>query len=133
MDYNRWTSGQGDLCGNSAHVILRNILDTLEPEDAALANAFFDYGNPAPVTVKERDPKGVSAGAPAQDCDLHSNVSKLAEIESSRILVARKINRLGLDSALHLTSYFSRFGTVEQVLVNHSIDKSCVGGRKPRV
>jgi hypothetical protein len=48
---------------------------------------------------------------------LRTQLKDLAEIDNARVLMVRKINRLGLDSAPPLKDYFSKFGGVDRVLV----------------
>jgi len=56
----------------------------------------------------------------------------LAQLDSARVVMVRKINRLGLESAAALESYFSRFGTLERVMVSHSRSKSTFGQTRLR-
>jgi len=64
-------------------------------------------------------PDGVSNGE-----TLRMHLRSLIKIESARILIVRKINRLGFASPELLKNHYSWFGTVENVLVAHSRVKS---------
>lgn len=60
---------------------------------------------------------------------LPNNLRELGNIEAERILVARKINRLGFDSAKSLEVHFAKYGNVERVLVAHSNGKNSRDGK----
>jgi len=47
--------------------------------------------------------------------------------------MVRKINRLGLDSCNLLEAYFSKFGTVDRMMVSHSRARSIFGKGACRV
>jgi hypothetical protein len=138
--------------------IEQHVLSKLEPENAALLKSLLNakYTIPDPkewcanefqatrqlqqsAQVKTPSKANVLLKQPSitkdspGETDLHSNVCKLSQIDPLRIFVARKINRLGLSSAEHLKAYFSKFGIVDEVLVSHSIDKSCMKQRGPRI
>lgn len=55
---------------------------------------------------------------------LRMHLRSLLHVESSRVLIVRKINRLGFGSPAILKEHFSWYGNVEQVLVAHSRVKS---------
>jgi len=65
------------------------------------------------------------------ESSLRTNLRDLAEIESGRVLMVRKINRLGMESATTLETYFAKFG-VERVMVSHSRSKSTYGQTRLR-
>jgi len=54
---------------------------------------------------------------------LKLHLSYLIELDPGRVLVVRKINRLGLQSPTTLANHFARYGTVDRVLVAHSKTK----------
>jgi hypothetical protein len=64
---------------------------------------------------------------------LATSLRELASVDDARILSLRKINRLGLDSAKPLESYFGKFGKVERILVNHTQCKSSHPNGKMRI
>jgi len=64
---------------------------------------------------------------------LRTNLRDLSDLEPSCVLMVRKINRLGLESPSSLEAYFSKFGTVEKVMVSHSRAKSIFGRGAARV
>lgn len=51
---------------------------------------------------------------------LRKHLRELQQMEPNRILLVRKINRLGFQSPQKLEAYFSQFGTVSRVLIAHS-------------
>eukprot|EP00913_Durusdinium_trenchii_P035421 g33147.t1 len=55
---------------------------------------------------------------------LRMHLRSLLQVDSSRVLIVRKINRLGFSSPQILKEHFSWYGTVENVLVAHSRVKS---------
>jgi len=94
-----------------------------------------------PMTAKsqpQRAPGGLAARGPSakQHDDtadtLRSNLYDLSLLDSSKILMVRKINRIGMDSAGVLEAYFSKFGTIERVMVSHSRSKSNMGQMRLR-
>lgn len=60
----------------------------------------------------------------AADSSLRVNLEDLNNIDPDRIVLTRKINRLGFESAQALTAYFSQYGEVDRVLVAHCHSKS---------
>jgi len=63
--------------------------------------------------------KGVSQSA-GFDESLKDHLRDLAELDQARVLMVRRINRLGLESPPLLKEYFARFGNVERVMVAHT-------------
>mmetsp|Transcript_102587 Transcript_102587/g.203633 ORF Transcript_102587/g.203633 Transcript_102587/m.203633 type:complete len:415 (+) Transcript_102587:127-1371(+) len=51
---------------------------------------------------------------------LRAHLQSLVKIDSGRIIIVRKINRLGFASPSVLTAHYSRVGIVDRVLVAHS-------------
>lgn len=86
--------------------------------------------HPANVSNSE----GKACASPQNDSEdtLRVNLRDLAEMDNRRVLMVRKINRLGLDSAAALESYFSKFGTIERVMVSHSRAKGSHGQMRVR-
>jgi len=73
----------------------------------------------------------VSVGAPWHQETLRMHLRSLINVDSGRVLIVRKINRLGFASQAILHEHFSWYGIVERVLVAHSRVKStCAGGDK---
>jgi len=58
---------------------------------------------------------------------LRTNLRDLAALDSARVIMVRRINKMGLDSAAALETYFAKFGTIERVMVSHSRSKSTNG------
>jgi len=60
----------------------------------------------------------------AEEETLRSHLRDLQTVDSSRICLVRKINRLGFDSPKMLEDHYKNYGCVERVLVAHSHVKS---------
>jgi len=92
------------------HIV--NAASCMEPSSAGCFNA-------------EGTPQGnaQSNGLEEPTVTLKLNLSYLLEIEPGRVVVVRKINRLGLQSPTILANHFARYGTVERVLVAHTKTK----------
>eukprot|EP00930_Biecheleria_cincta_P025098 TRINITY_DN178_c0_g2_i1.p1 TRINITY_DN178_c0_g2~~TRINITY_DN178_c0_g2_i1.p1 ORF type:complete len:352 (+),score=74.29 TRINITY_DN178_c0_g2_i1:52-1107(+) len=65
-------------------------------------------------------PEEVCAAAGDETETLRTHLQALLKFDVSCILIVRKINRLGFDSAQVLKEHFSLYGTVEEVYVAHS-------------
>lgn len=59
-----------------------------------------------------------------EDKSLRLNLEDLHNVDNNRILLTRKTNRLGFDSAQALEEHFSKYGKVYRVLVAHCHAKS---------
>lgn len=69
----------------------------------------------------------MNAASPVQDGfgkSLRCNLEVLHELDCNRIVIVRKINRLGFESAQVLEHFFTKYGKVDRVLVSHSHAKS---------
>lgn len=55
---------------------------------------------------------------------MRSHLRDLQTVDSSRIVLVRKINRLGFESPKMLEDHYKKYGCVERVLVAHSHVKS---------
>mmetsp|Transcript_33808 Transcript_33808/g.78169 ORF Transcript_33808/g.78169 Transcript_33808/m.78169 type:complete len:530 (-) Transcript_33808:301-1890(-) len=81
---------------------------------------------------KKRSPlaSGGASGGTSPDANhssgetLRMHLRSLLNVDSNRVLIVRKINRLGFSSPTILKEHFSWYGTVENVLVAHSRVKS---------
>ncbi|CAJ1336362.1 unnamed protein product [Effrenium voratum] len=71
---------------------------------------------------KKRNTEGSDANHSGDTLRMH--LRSLLHVDSSRVLIVRKINRLGFSSPTILKEHFSWYGTVENVLVAHSRVKS---------
>merc|ERR1719487_1921174 len=58
------------------------------------------------------------------DETLRTHLRDLQKVSSDRVVLVRKINRLGFESADVLKQHYSKYGTVDRVLVAHSHVKS---------
>jgi hypothetical protein len=131
---------------------LDEVLKKLSPEDVATLQRIFEAKqDPSQKVTKTRDfpsevpkaqnlisllsqsrqTKGVASKTHKTPCQsqkdamsLRSNLQKLEQTDSSRIFMARKINKLGLNSPTILKAYFQRFGPIEDVFVTHAVDKA---------
>jgi len=75
--------------------------------------------------------KALSAKAPTKST-MRTHLNNLAVADSGRVLTLRKLNRIGMNSSALLEAYFSRFGTVESVMVSHTFVKSMFAKGKKR-
>ena len=66
-------------------------------------------------------PNGIAGGPPET---LRMHLRSLLNVDSGRVLIVRKINRLGFASPAVLQEHFSWYGVVDRVLVAHSRVKS---------
>merc|ERR1719453_470202 len=78
-------------------------------------------------------PQEESSQSMTETDTLRTNLRDLSACDPARVLMVRKINRLGLDSPALLEAYFSKFGVVERVMVSHSRAKSLFGRGNVRV
>mmetsp|Transcript_115005 Transcript_115005/g.215238 ORF Transcript_115005/g.215238 Transcript_115005/m.215238 type:complete len:591 (+) Transcript_115005:85-1857(+) len=72
----------------------------------------------APRKNRAAPPPGV------EEETLRAHLRELQKIEPDRVVLVRKINRLGFESPAVLEKHYSQFGKVERVLVAHSHVKS---------
>jgi len=75
-------------------------------------------------SVIDQPQTSVSVGTGWQQATLRMHLRSLINIDSGRVLIVRKINRLGFASQAVLHEHFSWYGVVERVLVAHSRVKS---------
>jgi len=69
----------------------------------------------------DRVPQGAVPGQEDNsDFTLRTHLRELQKVELGRIVLIRKISKLGFDSARMLEAHYSRYGKVEKVLVAHS-------------
>lgn len=105
--------------------MMRNLLDE-KASMVSTSRPFTPFGASQPPwdQVRARLPQKtaprVNASGPGFDESLKDHLRDLAELDSARVLMVRKINRLGLDSPLKLKEYFSGFGSIERVMVAHT-------------
>lgn len=64
---------------------------------------------------------------------LRTNLRELERMDHTRILIVRRINRLGLESPTWLKAHFSLSGAVDKVLIAHSRGKASYHTGKVRV
>jgi hypothetical protein len=111
---------------------LERVLQKLSADDAAVLKACL-YSKDKNLRGMSVQPSPTSTKTPRkiQVSSLRDNLQRLATFESSRVLMVKKINKLGFNSNRVLQQFFSKFGKVEEVLMTHSIDKRS-GADKPR-
>jgi len=63
---------------------------------------------------------------------LRANLLELAAMDSARVIMVRKINQIGLHSASVLEAHYSKFGTIERVMVSHCMAKNTSGIKRLR-
>jgi hypothetical protein len=66
-----------------------------------------------------------------QDTSLRSNLQKMAEVDAKRIIMVKKIGKLGFGSAQFLKTYFRQFGGVTDVFVSHTFHRRGVCPENP--
>jgi len=139
---------------NDTFATLKEALDKLAPTDIAAVRSLLDSkarnagaGIPSrnagwaaskdPVGSGPRQRPFTPSGANAKPTNrkpamngvdtgesLQTFLSELALIDDSRVVSVRKINALGFGSAPMLQDYFSKFGTVDRVMVAPTVIKS---------
>lgn len=93
-------------------------------------------GNKNPPWEQQAKPARVARkpAVPEEDEEsLRSHLKDLASIPNEKVLMLRRINRLGLESHATLQEHFSQFGTVERVMVAPTRAKAKPGQTKARV
>jgi hypothetical protein len=115
---------------------LEKILEKLDAKDVAVVRAMLASKEPARNSTRaDHREQRPWPNRPARDNtenSLRTNLRKLAAIDTGRIMMVKKISKLGLNSPQILTDYFSKFGAVTEVYVTHAIDKRA-DRLKPRV
>jgi len=133
---------------NDTFFALKEALDKLAPTEIAAVRSLLDSkacsveaGNPSRTwnnAVGSGRPHAhpVNRKPDMNDVDTGESVQtfliELALIDDARVVSVRKINALGFGSAALLQDYFSKFGTVDRVMVAPSVVKSKVSWGKPR-
>jgi hypothetical protein len=106
---------------------LQQVLGKLTREDAAIVKAAFQSKEASRATGAVPRFANIT-----EENTLRANLRKLASIDSKRVFMVRKISNLGLRSPELLKKYFSKFGSVENVFVTHSIDKRIGNPHSPQ-
>jgi len=88
---------------------------------------------PNPTAVIQDAKEGPVPTGFEQGETLRTHLEALAEEDANRILIVRRINRLGFESPQHLQKHFSDFGAVCRVFVAHSRVKPSAKRPVPRV
>jgi len=97
------------------------------------AHAPWDQVNQADAP-KRFPPRTTCQHSPGSDESLKDHLRDLSKLDTcARVLMVRRINRLGLDSPILLKDYFKRFGNIERVLVAHTQSKSRAHSNMMRV
>jgi hypothetical protein len=82
----------------------------------------------------DRAPRGAVPGQEDNsDFTLRTHLRELQKVDLGRIVLIRKIIKLGFDSARMLEAHYSRYGKVEKVLVAHSHVKPQHSGQGMRL
>lgn len=126
--FSKWSAAMSGVAGTGNKAVTPQTLNL----SAAVAANGAKTGKGAgkqkrtPVVEVERalSPR---TGVPNGCETLRMHLRSLLKIESNRVLIVRKINRLGFASPQVLHDHYSWHGTVEKVLVAHSRVKSGSG------
>jgi hypothetical protein len=86
----------------------------------------------APRAVKSNETLQQSS-EPQAEITLRSNLEELSKIDPAQVLMLRKINKLGPRAVDALNDYFSKFGSVDRVMISHSRAKSIYNPSTTRV
>jgi hypothetical protein len=111
------------------------------------SRTFTNYGNGGQGRNNAGNPDARSRKGPSHtetskrgDCpegmeeeSLRTQLRDLAKIPNDRVLMLRRINRLGIDSAALLKAYFSQYGNVDRVMAAPTKTKQAPGQTKMRV
>lgn len=121
-----WLSLSAEACQNAA-------IASLEPEAAPAPavhrarprNAGRSQGGTRGGVQRERQAaaKDQQPGAEEEET-LRTHLRDLQKMDPRRVLIVRKINRIGFKSPGVLQAHYSKYGPVEQVRVSHSYVKS---------
>mmetsp|Transcript_62235 Transcript_62235/g.111198 ORF Transcript_62235/g.111198 Transcript_62235/m.111198 type:complete len:583 (+) Transcript_62235:64-1812(+) len=81
---------------------------------------------PGLIGNTSRKSRGGNAGPPAgtEEETLRTHLRELQKVSPDKVVLVRKINRLGFESPAALEAHYSQYGKVERVLVAHSHVKS---------
>jgi len=133
--------------------MLNDVMGKLNSEDADLLKALFNVKQDSAAAPRAGERGSARNGfhepvqrrslgqssyeirrreVPAPICEsssLRSNLRRLATIDERRIVFVKKISKLGLNSSSFLKRYFTQFGSVEEVLCTHAIDKRSDSGK----
>jgi hypothetical protein len=102
------------------------------PAEVGQTRSYTPFGSKSPGSSKMAKTVAQSPEADSKDT-LRTNLRDLSVLDHERVILVRKINRLGLESSQVLEAYFSAFGAVERVMVSHSRAKSMFGHGGARV
>jgi hypothetical protein len=113
---------------------LEHVLAKLSTKDAALMKAaLMANATPGAGTKFETEPPKYPRKAynSIAGNTMRANLLKLGTIDSQRVFIVRKIRDLGFESTEKLQAYFSKFGSVEHVLVSHSVENRNIDPNDP--
>mmetsp|Transcript_24981 Transcript_24981/g.39068 ORF Transcript_24981/g.39068 Transcript_24981/m.39068 type:complete len:441 (+) Transcript_24981:132-1454(+) len=84
-------------------------------------------------TLQQTRPSAALDLEAAPETTLRANLEELAKMDPARVLMLRKINKLGVRAPAMLKDYFSKFGAVDRVMISHSRAKSIYNPSQTRV
>lgn len=82
--------------------------------------------------VERRGPASQGEEVEGAGDSLRANLLELASIDSARVIMVRKINKIGLHSGNVLEAHYSKFGAIERVMVSHCMAKNTSGVKRLR-
>jgi hypothetical protein len=116
----------GFVAMSRADDVLKIFNQGLQQTISDVAVCLTAYERRAPdktLCVHESQPRFPSYTNVSAENTLRLNLQRLANLNANRIIMVRKIAKLGLGSAQLLKHHFGKFGAVEDVLVTHSLNR----------
>jgi len=84
------------------------------------------------MNVRKRKPSAREQVVAENAEKARTNLRDLAAFDPERVVMLRKIHKLGFDSAPALEAYFSKFGTIDRLMVTPTSCHSTSGAPRPR-
>jgi len=113
---------QAPGCTQNGFAIQRNHLNETSASKAARTNA-----------GQRKTKTGTQPTTGLKEESLRAHLRELQDIDCNRIILVRKINRLGFEAPGILQQHYSQFGKIDRVLVAHSLVKAQDRRQLPRM
>lgn len=105
-----------------AQTTLRWSLAEVQKRKRAIEVQLLELAARAPPAAAP-PPPGAPEEAPGPDRSMRQDLESLRQYDASRVLIVRRIKRLGWNSAGIVRAYIEQFGAVTDVLICHSMTK----------